>query len=599
MNAQEVGIIQYVSNGKGFSAVWKSSDFQVNEISLDGKEIHLTDRTLPDIMVFPKKNIKEFPSPYEQNQLLTADQWNEIDGMIKNELPLTIKIDVCGKRKDERQSLARVLSVKYEGLSFKTVCNVLQISKRENVRPRIREPPPSTLYTQFVLYKENLSTATALAKLYRSRKPSLRPKFWTAGDLPKRANTSQLVTAFDWSPLHVASGLRSNVIIGNYKFTDKPLVPGHRIGSHYTIALRQVMGDASVIKANLESLKINGFINYYDVECFGRSREAPLHLIGKCLLKKNWQEVINLMLEPSAIDPGDVTGEEYAALVKYKVSRNAWLALENVPSGESTSIECKLLYDMKNRRKNVNRLIRSIPRSKLRIYVRAYLRFLWNMIASERIAKFGLEPIIGDLVYAYHPENGSTEKSQRKIILLDEGNIRNYTISDVMLPLPGIDGTYPLNEVANYNTNFLLKDGLLESDLKRAVKDYSVDVEYRPVVAKPFDIVWYFIRYSNPSETLVWSDMDRMRKKEKPNLIENGAFLGLVIEFDLLSSVYATMALREITKMDTIFDFVTPNVPGNETLKADLISRDRKSSAEPKAKRIKLMDTVEKSIPGV
>lgn len=92
------------------------------------------------------------------------------------------------------------------------------------------------------------------------------------------------------------------------------------------------------------------------------------------------------------------------------------------------------------------------------------------MIASERIAKFGLEPIIGDLVYAYHPENGSTEKSQRKIILLDEGNIRNYTISDVMLPLPGIDGTYPLNEVANYNTNSLLKDGLLESDLKRAVK---------------------------------------------------------------------------------------------------------------------------------
>lgn len=66
------------------------------------------------------------------------------------------------------------------------------------------------------------------------------------------------------------------------------------------------------------------------------------------------------MLEPSAIDPGDITGEEYAALVKYKVSRNAWLALENVPSGASTSIECKLLYDMKNRRKNVNRLIRSV-----------------------------------------------------------------------------------------------------------------------------------------------------------------------------------------------------------------------------------------------
>ncbi|XP_057379567.1 pseudouridylate synthase 7 homolog [Daphnia carinata] len=594
MNAQEVGIIQYVSHRKGFSAVCEFSDFQVHEIGMDGKEIHLTDRTLPDVMVFPKKKTRVYPSLYEQYQLLTADQWNEIDGMIKNELPLTIKIDVSGKSKDKRQNLARVLSVKYEGLCFKTSCNVLQISKQENVKPRIREPSHSALYTQFVLYKENLSTATALARLQRSRKRNgFKTNFFTAGDLPKRASTSQLVTAFDWSPLHVVGGLRSNVIIGNFEFTKKPLEPGHRIGSHYTIALRQVMGDASVIKANLESLKINGFINYYDTECFGRSREAPLHLVGKCVLKGSWQDVINLMLEPSAIDPVDVTGEEYAALVKYKTSGDALLALESVPSGACTSIECQLLYYIKNRRKNVHRMIQSIPSSRLHIYVQAYLRFLWNNIVSKRITEFGMEPIIGDLVYAYHRENGSTEKFKRKIILLDKGNIQNYTINDVILPLPGADGIYPRNEVASYYTNFLLKDGLSESDLKRAIKTYSVDVEYRPVVSKPFDIVWYFIRYNNPTETLVWSDMDRLRKKEKPNLIENGAFLGLVIEFDLLSSVYATMALRELTKMDSIFDFVTPNVPDNEILKKNLISTDHKSSAQPEAKRIKLMVTVE------
>lgn len=73
-------------------------------------------------------------------------------------------------------------------------------------------------------------------------------------------------------------------------------------------------------------------------------------------------------------------------------------------------------------------------------------------------------------MYAQLPGDGSTGKPQLEMILLDESNIRNYTITDVLLPLPGTDSVYPLNEVASYYTNILLTDGLSGSYLKLAVK---------------------------------------------------------------------------------------------------------------------------------
>ena len=113
--------------------------------------------------------------------------------------------------------------------------------------------------------------------------------------------------------------------------------------------------------------------------------------------------------------------------------------------------------------------------------------------------KYGLVPIIGDLVYAPGssdtPETDSIEidcevvpdekevepdkngdsnqraqRNQRKVIAIDSETINNYTIYDVLLPLPGYGITYPANEVAGWYTELLEADGLGDKGLKHTVK---------------------------------------------------------------------------------------------------------------------------------
>ncbi len=64
----------------------------------------------------------------------------------------------------------------------------------------------------------------------------------------------------------------------------------------------------------------------------------------------------------------------------------------------------------------------------------------------------------------------SNAKAQRKVIFIDENNIKDYTINDIILPLPGFDITYPANEVAGWYTELLEADGLTEMDFKQSTK---------------------------------------------------------------------------------------------------------------------------------
>lgn len=59
----------------------------------------------------------------------------------------------------------------------------------------------------------------------------------------------------------------------------------------FRIALRHITHNESDIELSLQSLKENGFINYYGLQRFGNNSTVPTHQVGLALIKGQFKEV--------------------------------------------------------------------------------------------------------------------------------------------------------------------------------------------------------------------------------------------------------------------------------------------------------------------
>jgi tRNA pseudouridine13 synthase len=217
-----------------------------------------------------------------------------------------------------------------------------------------------------------------------------------------------------------------------------------------------------------------------------------------------------------------------------------------------------------------------LPRNMRLMYLHAYQSYIWNFAASKRIELYGLKPHIGDLVRcraeikhlknkALKEKSAVTTAMTDDVIYLDEENIANFSIYDVVLPLPGFDVLYPKHGVKDYYEELLKKDEISMDGFKNKIKDFSLSGDYRAVVVKPADFKYEIVHYETKSKPLAESDLDlilnnnadKSSNKEEENSCGNDnkptsvevaikKYKGLVIEFNLPSSTYATVALREI-----------------------------------------------------
>merc|ERR1719322_435081 len=71
------------------------------------------------------------------------------------------------------------------------------------------------------------------------------------------------------------------------------------------------------------------------------------------------------------------------------------------------------------------------------------------------------------------------------------------------------------------------------------------------MIGKPKDLKYHLIQYSDPNQNLTLSDLDVLKNKQPIQSSEDGNYNALVLEISLRSSMYATMAIREFTRMDT------------------------------------------------
>lgn len=581
-------VTEYVTPGEGFRGILKSrfSDFHVNEIDTDGNEAVLTELKLPEQ---PKEDTSNCEK--ELVELITQEKLDQIRKVAEaDKCADVVEIDVTDMSKEDRGKIhngAKGLfgsaivgsTVTKDDRKFVTFAHF----DKKKVRDRREKWLWPEEFTHFMLYKENVDTIQATTLLTENLRCS-PSAFAYAGTKDRRAKTTQWVSIRHGDPARIAAAAAKirNIKLGNFCFKPAPLKLGQLRGNRFRIVLRQVTASEDVLRRSLESFREKGFINYFGLQRFGNCASIPTYKVGIEILKGEWKEACNLILKPREGDAWFMqqvreiwqkTGDAQAAFEKFFYSNK--------------SIEKTILKWLASHENDFRGALEHLPRNMRLMYSHSYQSFVWNRVASRRIKDLGYRLVPGDLVFVDksseelecepvldvdaaleqnetvqqddkedpEPPEQAPELSHFKSLVkpLTEADIESgaYTIFDIVLPLPGHDIAYPANECAKWYEELLAADELSSEKLKQKTKMHSLTGAYRKVFIKPENLEWTLVPYEKPNDALILSDLEKLNGVPEPAPVENAPHKALLLDFRLPSSAYATMALREILKVDT------------------------------------------------
>ncbi|XP_057182923.1 pseudouridylate synthase 7 homolog isoform X1 [Triplophysa rosa] len=549
LSESDVGIHKFISDHEGFSGILKErySDFVVHEINKDGKIVALDDLSVPADVEETSTDCDNTDCPVlteEQKLQLTELQ------LFKNKEG-NVAIEVLEDSKEKRTLLHKEVKTLFPGLETKTeeregkrfivayhAAGKKALSEvRSSAAPRKHSWPKTRgSFCHFVLYKENKDTMDAINVL--SKFLRVRPNMFSyMGTKDKRAVTVQEIAVLKISAERLAhlNKCLMNLKLGNFCYKNRPLKLGELQGNHFTVILRNISGSQEQVERAMTSLRDTGFINYYGMQRFGTTA-IPTHQIGRAILQNNWKEVVDLILKPRP-------GAEKSYLVKCREewarSQDPEAALKKLPV--KRCVEGQLLRGLvMYGTNNIITAFGLIPRNNRLMYIHSYQSYVWNSMVSKRVEEFGLKAVGGDLIL----KGGSAH-------VLSDDEAEKQSIHDVVMPLPGFDVIYPTHSVGQCYSEMLSADNLDISNMRHKVRDYSLAGAYRRVVIRPRDVRWELIHYDDPRVPLVHTDVEKLENRPAPVYLKEGKYRVLKMEFSLPSSTYATMAIREVLKMDT------------------------------------------------
>lgn len=540
----DVGILKYVSDHEGFSGILKErySDFVVHEINRQGKVVHLDDLSIPP----EAEEVPEVVVQPEDCEVLTEEQKKQLGELqlFKNKEE-NVSIEVVDDTKEKRTLVHKAIKTQFPGLETKTeeregrkfIVAYHTAGKKALAAPRKHFWPKNRgSYCHFVLYKENKDTMDAINVL--SKFLRLRPNMFSyMGTKDKRAITVQEIAVLKITAERLAhlNKCLMNLKLGNFCYKNHPLKLGELQGNHFTVVIRNISGSDEQVQQALTSLRQTGFINYYGMQRFGTTA-VPTQHVGRAILRNDWNEVVDLILKPRP-------GAEKEFLVRcreeWAKSQDPEAALKKLPN--KRCVEGQLLRGLSMYgKKNIVTAFGLIPRNNRLMYIHSYQSVVWNTMVSRRIEAFGLKAVEGDLVL-----RGTTAH------ILTAEEAENHSIHDIVMPLPGFDVIYPTHHVGEGYRELLTADKLDIDNMRHKVKDYSLAGAYRRVIIRPTDVSWQVTQYDDPRISLVHSDFEKLENKPAPVFNEEGKHRALRMEFSLPPSTYATMAIREVLKLDT------------------------------------------------
>jgi len=502
---------------------------------------------------------------------------------------------------------------------------------------RNKKPWPSDRpnFLRFVLYKENVDTTTAAKDV--SRISHLNPKRGInyAGMKDKRGITTQFCSVYriekeqllavnkemtygqDGSAENLGGGGNStsrgqNIIkLGNFVYSDQEVRLGTLSGNRFDIVLRNVdVGQNTtsslhdrkqLVQQKLEAagraFQSNGFINYFGMQRFGKFHDT--HEVGIAVLKGDFEGAVDIIMREKSDEypriaearkqwagrfkDVDVSKDENAAReAEMKCARSIIRDL-----GRFMNCEKSIINNLMRRPRDYKRAFGSIAKHMRSMFLHAYQSYLFNMVASHRIETGGSTEVrVGDLVLIEdRPSDkggGGTSGLKGKSVKLvqDEQDLKDYNITDVVLPLAGSKIIYPGGSCGEIFDELLQKDGISKADFKKIGdmdRELSLGGDYRKLICKPSDVTFEVKAYKDPLQPLLQTDLMKVKgidvdaitlnsssseeqaEKSDTSAADTGGddtiLFAMICGFSLPPSSYATIALRELTKRPTVAEY--------------------------------------------
>lgn len=538
-----VGITEFVNeHWGGFSGILKHRliDFKVSEVGLDGNVATISDM-ICDPAILPTKTdtgevdvvtIETLKGAFEgvlEDANLLQSILDLVSGESKDDTLLTHPLPNKDTRTCVHQTVRSlfkgILQTEAEGECIRIYRRNIQLGDKRKRDHRNLQQPDQHRYLKFALYKENMDTLEVV-QLLAKRLHIPAKDFSYAGTKDKRGVTVQWMVGRNVTPAKVM-GINKlfedgRLRVSNIHPTNTPLSLGDLMGNRFELVIRDIGGREDVeIETAIREYADVGFVNYFGLQRFGSSQVAS-HMIGMALLRGDYSGAINLVLDPR---PGEPDERAVAARRHWKETANAAATQAMFPHRYTAErqILAHFARDPANRNDHLGAIL-SINRELRLMYVHSVQSYLWNRAASERHRKWGRRLAVGDLV-----DNGQ--------VMITEDNIKNYAIEDLVLPMPGYNSTYPTTvdfqealqslNIESLNTAFKPKNKAL----------WDLPGAYRKVYTIPGNVQHSLGRYSSTTESVIMGS--------------EGEHRGLWLAFDLPTSSYATMAIRELMHTST------------------------------------------------
>ena len=212
---------------------------------------------------------------------------------------------------------------------------------------------------------------------------------------------------------------------------------------------REIPCHSSHLDGMVQRVRNSGFINFYGeqrVGDAGSSDQVGVRSfdVGRAMLQKKFSHAIDLIMIGRSnllYSPGDEEIQARKVWTSYQSKENenslqdrARATLKVFPKNTTTMVRERDLLKGLVRYDDPLEAIRCVPHNVRMFWIHGYQSYVWNMIASERIRRWGVRPMVGDL---YMADEDGCEDTTRDLLVVD--NPDNVDIHQIVLPVSRLD----------------------------------------------------------------------------------------------------------------------------------------------------------------